>query len=156
MTGLTCLADATCETPHESFTVSRQGVITNFNPFGAPSSFASAVSPSSTGVGIYTDSSGVTHGYKLYRELHLQCFPGSIFTFNGELMPGDIVGTYIDTSNVSIVSAESGIYTGFDRPGPPLAAQVGSIRAVSSSERMWTPRMSFTDISGRRSRSGSD
>jgi hypothetical protein len=39
MTGLTCLADPTCETPpYESFTVSRQGVISNFNPFGAPSS----------------------------------------------------------------------------------------------------------------------
>ena len=46
MTGLTCLADPTCETPpYESFTVSKQGVITSFNPFGAPSSFASAVKP---------------------------------------------------------------------------------------------------------------
>lgn len=129
MTGLTCLVDPTCETPpYESFTVSKQGVITQFNPFGAPSSFASAANPSGTVVGIYTDSSGVTHGYQLHHGTFTSNdFPGSIFTFNGGInSQGDIAGSYTDTSNVTHSFLLShGAYAGFDPPGAVLSEGSG-------------------------------
>lgn len=121
MTGFTCLTDPTCETPpYESFTISRRGEITSFNPFDAPSSFASGVNPSGTVVGTYTDSGGVTHGYQLcHGKFTSNNFPGSILTFNGGINPqGDIVGFYTDTSNVTHSFLLShGDYTGFDPPG---------------------------------------
>jgi hypothetical protein len=121
MTGFTCLVDPTCEAPpYESFIVSRRGEITSFNPFGAPSSFASGLNPSGTVVGTYTDSGGVTHGYQLYHETFTSNnFPGSIYTFNGGVNPeGEIVGYYTDTSNVShSFLLNHGVYTSFDPPG---------------------------------------
>jgi hypothetical protein len=121
MTGFTCLVDPTCETPpYESFIVSRRGEITSFNPFSAPSSFASGLNPSGTVVGTYTDSGGVTHGYELRDGTFTSNdFPGSILTFNGGINPqGDIVGFYTDTSNVTHSFLRShGTYTGFDPPG---------------------------------------
>lgn len=129
MTGLTCPADPTCETPpYKSFTVSAHGVITSFNPFGAVSSFASAVNPSGTVVGIYTDSGGVTHGYQLYQgNFTSNDFPGSTFTFNGGInASGDIVGSYTDNSNVTHSFLLShGVYTSFDPPGATLSEASG-------------------------------
>ncbi len=129
MTGLTCPADPTCETaPYESFTVSPQGVIKSFNPFGAVSSFASSVSPAGTVVGIYTTSSGVTHGYQLYQgSFTSNDFPGSIFTFNGGInATGDIVGSYTDPSHVThSFLLSKGVYTGFDPPGATLSEASG-------------------------------
>ncbi|MGO9519251.1 MAG: hypothetical protein ACLPND_19630 [Candidatus Korobacteraceae bacterium] len=121
MTGFTCLADPTCETPpYESFTVSRRGEITSFNPFGAPSSFASGLNPSGTVVGTYTGSGGVNHGYQFcHGTFTSNDFPGSILTFNGGINPqGEIVGFYTDTSNVThSFLLSDGTYTGFDPPG---------------------------------------
>jgi hypothetical protein len=132
MTGFTCTTDPTCEAPpYESFTVSPRGEITRFNPFGAPSSFASGLNPQGTVVGTYTDSSGVTHGYELQHESFTSNdFPGSILTFNGGInAEGDIVGFYTDTSNVTHSFLRShGDYTSFDPPGATYS-NAGGINA---------------------------
>ena len=132
MTGFTCLEDPTCEAPpYKSFTVSRRGEITSFNPFGAVSSFASGVNPFGTVVGTYTDSGGVTQGYRLcHGDFTSNDFPGAILTFNGGINPqGDIVGFYTDTSNVThSFLLSDGTYTGFDPPGAAYS-NAGGINA---------------------------
>jgi hypothetical protein len=132
MTGFTCTSDPTCEAPpYESFTISSRGVVTRFNPFGAPSSFASGLNPQGIVVGTYTDSSGVTHGYELeHGAFTSNDFPGSLLTFNGGInAEGAIVGFYTDAANVTHSFLRShGDYTSFDPPGATYS-NAGGINA---------------------------
>jgi hypothetical protein len=129
MTGFTCLNEPNCEnTNYKSFTVSRNGKITQFNPFDAPSSFASGVNPRGTVPGTYYDSSGMAHGYVLANgQFTENNFPEATFTFNGGINPqGDIVGYYADTSGVfhSFLLRNSH-YTSFDPPGAIFSDAAG-------------------------------
>lgn len=132
MSGFTC-SDPACGTTgnastNHSFTVSKKGVLTSFDPPGAVSSTASTVNPSGTVVGAYTDSAGVGHGYQLYHSTFTtQNFPGGIFTFNGGNNPaGDIVGEWIDSAQVAHSFLLShGNYTSFDPPGAILSDAAG-------------------------------
>jgi uncharacterized membrane protein len=132
MTGFTCLTDSTCETPpYKSFTVSRRGEIANFNPFMALSSFASGVNTFGVVVGTYTDSGGMTHGYKLCDgNFTSNDFPNATLTFNGGINPqGEIVGFYTDTANVThSFLLKDGAYTSFDPPGATYS-NAGGINA---------------------------
>jgi hypothetical protein len=160
MTGFTCLEDPTCEAPpYKSFTVSRRGEITSFNPFGAVSSFASGVNALGTVVGTYTDSGGMTHGYQLcHGNFTSNDFPGAILTFNGGInLQGEIVGFYTDTSNVThSFLLSDGTYTGFDPPGATYS-NAGGVNASGIIVGFYldsanvahgyirTPRRSWTD-----------
>jgi hypothetical protein len=132
MSGFSC-SDPACgttgnATTNHSFTVSKKGVFTSFDPPGAVSSTASTVNPSGAVVGAYTDSGGVTHGYLRYHgTFTTNDFPGSIFTFDGGNNPeGDIVGLYTDTSSVSHSFLLShGVYTSFDPPGAIFSDAAG-------------------------------
>ena len=66
MTGFSCVVASCASGTTHSFTVSKKGVFTSFDPPGAVSSTASTVNPSRAVVGAYTDSAGMTHGYLLY------------------------------------------------------------------------------------------
>jgi hypothetical protein len=124
MTGFYC-SDPACgstgnASTNHSFTVSKKGAFTSFDPPGAISSTASTVNPSGAIVGAYTDSSGVTHGYLLYHGTFATIdFAGATFTFAGGNNPaGDIVGTYRDSANVfHSFLLSNGVFTSFDPPG---------------------------------------
>jgi hypothetical protein len=132
MSGFSC-SDPACGTTgnpstNHSFTVSKKGVFTSFDPPGAVSSTASTVNPSGTVVGAYRDSGGVTHGYQLYHgTFTTNDFPGSIFTFDGGNNPeGNIIGAWTDTGNVTHAFLLShGVYTSFDPPGAILSDASG-------------------------------
>lgn len=132
MSGFSC-SDPACgstgnpSTDH-SFTVSKRGVFTSFDPPGAVSSTASTVNPSGAIVGAFTDGGGVTHGYLLYHGAYTTVdFPGSIFTFAGGNNPsGAVVGEYIDTANVAhSFLLNNGTFTSFDPPGATLSDASG-------------------------------
>ena len=124
MSGFYC-SDFACGTTgnssiNHSFTVSKKGAFTSFDPPGAISSTASTVSPSGAVVGAYTDSGGATHGYLLKNGNYTTIdFPGATFTFGGGGNPeNDVVGEYNDTAGVGHGFLWSkGTYTSFDYPG---------------------------------------
>jgi hypothetical protein len=124
MTGFYC-SDPACgstgnASTNHSFSVSKKGAFTSFDPPGAVSSTASTVNPSGAIVGAYVDSGGVTHGYLLYHGTFATIdFPGATFTFAGGNNPeGDIVGTYRDSANVfHSFLLSNGVFTSFDPPG---------------------------------------
>jgi hypothetical protein len=124
MSGFSC-SDPACgttgnSTTNHSFTVSKKGAFTSFDPPGAVSSTASTVNPSGAVVGAYTDRGGVTHGYLLYHGTFTTIdFPGAIFTFAGGNNPeGDIIGAYTDTAKVThSFLLSNGVFTSFDPPG---------------------------------------
>ncbi len=132
MTGFYC-SDPACgstgnATTNHSFTVSKKGTLTSFDPPGAVSSTASTVNPSGAVVGAYTDSGGVTHGYLLYHGSFTTIdFPGSILTFAGGNNPeGDIIGEYIDAAKVAhSFLLSNGVFTSFDPPGATLSDASG-------------------------------
>jgi len=132
MTGFSC-SDPACgstgnPSTNHSFTVSKKGVFTSFDPPGAVSSTASTVNPSGAIVGAYTDSGGVTHGYLLYHRTYTTIdFPGSIFTFaGGNNASGAIIGAWTDTSNVThSFLLNNGTFTSFDPPGAALSDASG-------------------------------
>ena len=123
MTGFSC-SDPACgttgnPTTNHSFTVSKKGAFTGFDPPGAVSSSASTVNPSGAVVGAYTDSGGVGHGYLLYHGAFTTIdFPGATFTFNGANNPrGDIVGLWTDKGGVNHgFLLSKGVFTSFDFP----------------------------------------
>ena len=125
MTGFTCLTDPTCETPpYESFTISRRGEITSFNPFDAPSSFASGVNPSGTVVGTYTDSGGVTHGYQLcHGKFTSNNFPVSYLPSMEELIPRE-------TSSASTRHVQ-GKHRYYSLEGPNVARALESLSVIA-------------------------
>jgi len=128
LSGFSCVVASCATSPFHSFTVSKKGVFTSFEPSGATSSTASTVSPSGAVVGAYTDSGGVTHGYLLFHGTYAtDDFPGSIFTFNGGGNPeGDIAGIYIDTAGAGHgFLLSNGVYTSFDYPGASLTEGTG-------------------------------
>jgi hypothetical protein len=108
-----------------SFTVSKKGVFTSFDPPGAVSSEASNVNPSGTVVGSYDTSVEGTcfnfcQGYLLYHGTFTTIdFPGAIFTFAGANNPeGDIVGEETDAGFVGhSFLLSNGVFTSFDPPG---------------------------------------
>ncbi len=108
-----------------SFTVSKTGVFTGFDPPGAVSSEASNVNPSGAVVGSYDNSVETTcsaqcQGYLLYHGTFTTIdFPGAIFTFAGASNPeGNIVGEETDTSGVGhSFLLSNGVFTSFDPPG---------------------------------------
>jgi hypothetical protein len=115
-------------TTNHSFTVSKKGAFTSFDPPGAVSSTASTVNPSGAVVGAYTDSAGVTHGYLHYHGTFATTdVPGGIFTFDGGNNPsGDIVGAWTDTANVTHgFLLSNGVWTSFDYPGATLTDASG-------------------------------
>jgi hypothetical protein len=124
MSGFSC-SDPACGTTgnsstNHSFTVSKKGVFTSFDPPGAVSSTASTVNPSGAVVGAYTDSGGVTHGYLRYHGKFTTIdFPGAIFTFAGGNNPeGAVIGLYTDSAKVShAFLLSNGVFTSFDPPG---------------------------------------
>jgi hypothetical protein len=124
MSGFYC-SDPACgttgnATTNHSFTVSKKGVFTSFDPPGAVSSTASTVNPSGAVVGTYTDSGGVTHGYLKYHGTFATIdFPGAILTFAGGNNPeGDIVGEYNDAAGVGhAFLLSNGVFTSFDPSG---------------------------------------
>ena len=132
MSGFSC-SDPACgatgnSSTNHSFTVSKKGVFTSFDPPGATSSTASTVIPSGAVVGFYTDSGGVGHGYLLYHGTFTTIdFPGSTFTFVGAANPElQMVGLYTDTSAVSHSFLLShGVFTSFDPPGAILSDASG-------------------------------
>ena len=120
MVGFSCVDPACVNKPFQSFTVSKQGQFTLFNPPGATSSQASTVNPAGAIVGAYDDSAGTTHGYLLYHGSYVTVdYPGSTFTFNGGNNPqGDIVGAWRDTAGVfHSFLLRNGVFTSFDPPG---------------------------------------
>ena len=91
---------------------------------GAIVSFLSGgPNPQGTSVGVYTDTSNVTHGFVLTKKGVFTSFdvPGSTFTGPNFISPqGDIVGSYNDASSVShgfILSG--GHFTTVNFPGAP-------------------------------------
>jgi len=132
MSGFSC-SDPACgttgnATTNHSFTVSKKGVFTSFDPPGAVSSTASTVNPSGTVVGAYADSAGVTHGYQLNHGTFTTIdFPGAIFTFAGGNNPeGDVIGAYTDTANVThSFLLSNGVFTSFDPPGAAFSDASG-------------------------------
>ena len=144
-----------------SFVVSKKGVFTSFDPPGATGSTASTVNPSGAIVGSYDTTAEGTcfnscQGYLLYHGTFVTInFPAGIFTLvGGNNAPGDIVGEYVDTSDVGHSYLLShGVYTSFDPPEPssPLE-RPGSTLGESSWVSLLTPRALSTDISGRRKR----
>ncbi len=132
MSGFYC-SDPACgttgnATTNHSFTVSKKGAFTSFDPPGAVSSTASTVNPSGAIVGAYTDSGGVTRGYLLYHGTYATIdFPGSTLTFAGGNNPeGDIIGEYIDAAKVAhSFLLSNGVFTSFDPPGATLSDASG-------------------------------
>jgi hypothetical protein len=127
-TGFSCTDPACATPPFQSFTLSKQGVFTGFNPPGATSSTASTVNPAGAIVGSWTDSAGTTHGYLLYHSSYVTIdYPGSIFTFaGGNNANGAIVGAWRDTANVlHSFLLNRGVFTGFDPPGSTLSDATG-------------------------------
>ena len=132
MSGFSC-SDPACGTTgnastNHSFTVSKKGVFTSFDPPGAVSSTASTVNPSGAVVGAFTDSGGVTHGYlRHHGKFTTIDFPGAILTFAGGNNPeGDVVGEYIDTANVAhSFLLSNGVFTSFDPPGATFSDASG-------------------------------
>ena len=122
-----CGTTGNADTNH-SFTVSKKGASTSFDPPGAVSDEASTVNPSGEVVGAYRDSAGVTHGYVLFHgTFATDDFPGSVFTFNGGGNPaGDITGIYVDSGGVGHgFLLSNGTYTSFDFPGATLTEGTG-------------------------------
>jgi hypothetical protein len=127
MAGFVC-KDAACATfcsTYESFTVSKKGEFTFFNPpstFSRCGSFASVVNPSGAVGGAYYAYNGtylVLHGYLLYHGTYTTIdYPGVTVTFCGGLNAGDIVGQYDDADGVAHSFLLShGVFTSFDPPG---------------------------------------
>ncbi|HEX8817502.1 MAG TPA: hypothetical protein VF753_18570 [Terriglobales bacterium] len=147
MTGFTCINEANCEnTNYASFTVSRDGKITQFNPFDAPSSFASNVNARGVIPGTYFDSSGTAHGYVLAGgQFTENNFPGGTFTFNGGInAQGDIVGYYADTAGVfHSFLLRDGHYTSFDPPGAIFSDAAG----INSSDEIVGFYIDSNDVS---------
>jgi hypothetical protein len=128
MTGFSCVVASCASGTTHSFTVSKKGVATGFDPPGAVSSSASTVNPSGVVVGAYTDSAGVTHGYQLSHGTYTTTdYPGAILTFDGgNNAEGDIVGEYIDTANVAhSFLLSNGSFTSFDPPGATSSDAAG-------------------------------
>jgi hypothetical protein len=132
MSGFNC-SDPACgttgkTTTDHSFTVSKKGAFTSFDPPGAVSDTASTVNPSGAVVGAYTDSGGVTHGYLLYHGTFVTTdFPGATFTFDGGNNPaGNIIGAWTDSGGVTHgFLLSNGTYTSFDYPGATLTDASG-------------------------------
>ena len=132
LSGFSC-SDPACgetgnTTTNHSFTVSKKGGFTSFDPPGATSDEASTVSPSGEVVGAYVDSGGVTHGYALsHGTFTTDDPPGSVFTFNGGgNAEGDIAGIWVDSANVGHgFLLSNGVYTSFDYPGATLTEATG-------------------------------
>src|ERR1700686_2245620 len=119
MSGFSCTV-ASCNGTgiSHSFTVSKKGVFTSFDPPGAISSTASTVDPSGAVVGAYTDSGGAGHGYLPDKKGTFTTidFPGATSTFAGGNNPeGDIIGEYNDTAGVGpSFLLSNGVFTSFD------------------------------------------
>jgi hypothetical protein len=119
-----CATTALCaSSSFHSFVVSKEGVFTSFDPPGAVSgSETSVVIPSGAVVGDYSTSGTGTclaecQGYLLYHgEYATINYPGSTFTFaGGANAPGDIVGVYVDATNVDhSFLLSNGVFTSFD------------------------------------------
>jgi hypothetical protein len=132
MSGFYC-SDPACgstgnTSTNHSFTVSKKGAFTAFDPPGAVSSTASTVNPSGAVVGAYIDSGGVTHGYLLYHGTFVTTdFPGGTFTFDGgNNAEGDIVGAWRDSGGVFHgFLLSNGVYTSFDYPGAAFTDATG-------------------------------
>jgi len=144
MSGFYC-SDPACgtfgaTTTNHSFTVSKKGVFTSFDPPGAISSQASTVNPSGTVVGFYVDGSGVGHGYQLYHGTFTTIdYPGAVFTFAGANNPeGDIVGLYFDTAGLGhSFLLRNGVFTSFDPPSavplPPPSGLLSDAAGINPS-----------------------
>ena len=132
LSGFSC-SDPACgntgnPTTNQSFTVSKKGAFTSFDPPGSVSDEASTVNPSGEVVGAYRDSGGVTHGYILFHGNYVTDDPpGSIFTFNGGGNPaGDVAGIYVDSGGVGHgFLLSNGVYTSFDYPGATFTEGTG-------------------------------
>ena len=144
MSGFYC-SDPACgtfgaTTTNHSFTVSKKGVFSSFDPPGAISSQASTVNPSGTVVGFYVDGSGVGHGYQLYHGTFTTIdYPGAVFTFAGANNPeGDIVGLYFDTAGLGhSFLLRNGVFTSFDPPSavplPPPSGLLSDAAGINPS-----------------------
>lgn len=121
LTGEWCVVASCASGTTHSFTRSKEGQFTSFDPPGAVSSSANTVNPSGTVVGAFVDSAGSTHGYQLDHGIFTTIdFPGSVgFTFVGANNPeGTMVGTYADSAGVfHSFQLNNGVFISFDPPG---------------------------------------
>jgi hypothetical protein len=129
MTGFSCTSDPSCSTgPFGSFTVSKSGAFTGFNPPGSNNSQATVVNGSGLVVGAYEDSGDNVHGYLLFHnQFATNDYPGAAFTFDGGLnLQGDIVGEYRNSDGLAhSFLLHNGQYTGFDPPGAAQSDATG-------------------------------
>lgn len=123
LAGVYCVG--ACDTEH-GFTFSKKGAFTSFDPPGAVASDAGPINPAGAIVGFYWTalplSNNGLHGYLLYKGTYTAIdFPGAgnYGTYAGANNPqGDIVGGYIDASNVGhAFLLRNGTFTSFDYPG---------------------------------------
>jgi hypothetical protein len=128
MTGFWCVQASCANPPFHSFTLSKKGDFTSFDPPGSNNSQASTINAARAVVGAYVDSSGVEHGYIFYNNTFVtNDYPGATLTFDGgNNNQGDIVGEWIDTNKVAhSFLLSNGTYTSFDPPGATLSDATG-------------------------------